>query len=378
MSFSLYVHIPFCTSKCSYCDFVSFKYNSSYAAEYLKALELEIRINSFKKTYQKQKVNTIFIGGGTPTVLDAKFMEQLFLILDKYFYLNELSEFTVEANPGTLSKQKLEILKGFGVNRLSIGVQAYQKKLLDILGRAHTYEQVVKSFEYAHEVGIKNINADLIFGIPTQLLSEWELSLKRTLELNPKHIACYSLQLENGTSLFERIKKKAIEKCSEELELAMYNIAIEILTDNGYMHYEISNFSKYNYQSKHNLCYWHNDDYMGIGLAAHSHLNGIRYSNTDNFSEYLHKLSNNTLPIIEQNILSKKEIMSETLFMGLRLIKGINLNEFYKKFGVHVTDVWPKQIKKLTKEGLVLITNQHLRLTEKGIPVANVVFREFV
>lgn len=378
MPLSLYIHIPFCISKCSYCSFTSFKYDFLSAEKYLKALELEICIRFFEKAFKKQKVNTIFVGGGTPTVLDDELIKKLFLILDEYFYLNDVSEFTVESNPNTLSKQKLKILKDFGVNRLSIGVQACQRRLLEILQRAHDYEHVIHSFELVRGVGFDNVNVDLIFGIPTQTLEEWEQSLKNIIDLQPEHIACYNLQLEEGTVLLERVRKGELESCHEELELKMYNRAIEMLVKEGYVHYEISNFSKPSYECKHNLCYWYNDDYAGVGLAAHSHVCGERLSNTDDLKLYVEKLMKGTLPLQERILLSKQDMMSETVFMGLRLINGVNLKNFYDKFNINLTDVWPDQLDKLLSEGLVKISGDYLRLTKKGLPIANVVFREFV
>ena len=379
MSISLYIHVPFCLQKCRYCDFISYNYNLDAVQSYLKALEQEMHLYALSESViDKRRVNTIFIGGGTPTVLETVDLERLLASLRRYFYWSEKTEFTVEANPGTLNKQKLEILKSAGVNRLSIGVQACQSNLLELLGRVHNYDQAVQAVELARQTGFGNLNLDLIFGVPTQSAKEWKQSLVLLSDLQPEHLACYDLQLEDDTPLSTAVERGELSICPEERALEMYNESIEFLTGKGYLHYEISNFSKPGYQSQHNLCYWHNGEYLGLGPAAHSHINGERWANTGNLEQYIEQISKGILPLCERHRLTTQEVMSETVFMGLRLINGLNLNDFSSRFDCRVTDIWPGQISKLNNQGLLEMTATHLKLTKKGLPLANIVFGEFV
>lgn len=378
MGIALYVHIPFCVQKCRYCDFVSYNYSPDLAQAYLKALEQEMLFYASSELVSNKKINTVFIGGGTPTVLATVELERLLVILKTYFSWSKETEVTVEANPGTLCKQKLTVLKNAGVNRLSLGVQACQSNLLALLGRVHNYDQAVQAVEWARQAGFDNLNLDLIFAIPHQTIKEWQESLTLLADLQPEHLSCYDLQLEDNTPLSVAVEQGKLLACSEESALAMYQETIAFLTGKGYSHYEISNFSKPGYQSEHNLCYWHNKQYLGLGLAAHSYINSTRWANTGNLEQYITKVSKEFLPVDERHQLTTSEMMSETVFMGLRLINGLQLDDFSSRFNCRVTDVWSEQINKLMKQGLLAMTATHLKLTKKGLPLANVVFREFV
>ncbi|WP_031513238.1 radical SAM family heme chaperone HemW [Desulfofalx alkaliphila] len=376
MILGLYVHVPFCLQKCHYCDFVSYPYSYPLAEDYLKALELEAAY--YARLFPELKINTLFIGGGTPTVLEERLLSILLDCLQRHLGWQQDAEVTVEANPDTLDLSKLTVLRRGGVNRLSLGVQACQRHLLQLLGRTHGYQEVVQAVEDARQVGFDNINLDLIFGIPGQTLDHWRQSLRLLTRLDPNHLACYGLQWEEGTPLTTALDKGRLKAVSQEEELDMYNEAIIFLTAQGYRHYEISSFAKPGYYSRHNLCYWHNGPYLGLGPAAHSHLNARRWANTADVELYVSQLAKGVAPVAESHPLSRQDSMIETAFMGLRLLEGINLKQFYKRFGLHLTDVWQQEVAELRADGLVELKDSHLRLTPKGLPLANLVFSKFV
>ncbi|MEG6614846.1 radical SAM family heme chaperone HemW [Peptococcaceae bacterium 1198_IL3148] len=375
---SLYVHVPFCVQKCTYCDFVSFPYKPDIAHRYLRALEQEMCYYAERLSAGQKQVGTVFIGGGTPSILPAKDLAWLLEKLQHYFHWQPEAEVTVEANPGTLDKEKLLTLYRGGVNRLSLGVQACQPQLLQVLGRIHNLNQALQAVDVARQVGFNNLSMDLIFAVPGQSLTHWQQSLKILTELEPQHISCYSLQLEDGTPLTAAVDRGELVRCDEDLELAMYNETISFLHRLGYQHYEISNFAQPGFQSKHNLVYWHNQEYLGLGPAAHSHLNSQRWANTGDINQYADAMKKGTPLLTEHIQLTVAASMSETMFMGLRLLAGVNLNAFYRRFGRSVFDVWPEETAKLIKQGLIENTGSHLRLTPKGLPLANIVFAEFV
>lgn len=376
MSVGLYIHVPFCLQKCHYCDFVSYPYDRQHALAYVTALEQEMR--HYGQKLAGQTVSTVFIGGGTPTVLPEELLTKLLLACQRHFVWENNGEVTVEANPGTVDQSKLHSLKQLGVNRLSLGVQACQQPLLKLLGRIHNYRQAQQAMETARQVGFTNISLDLIFALPGQGLADWRQSLKLVTQWQPEHLSCYSLQLEEGTPLAQAVQQGKLAPCPEEQELAMYYEAIGYLTSHGYQHYEISNFARPGYRSRHNLSYWQNEHYIGLGPAAHSHYRGQRWANTAGLEDYVQQLARGRLPVCEQTSLTKLDSMIETMFMGLRLLEGVNLHRFYQRFGQSVNAVWPKQIDKLVTDGLLEMSDSHIRLTAKGLPIANTVFAEFV
>jgi oxygen-independent coproporphyrinogen-3 oxidase len=375
---SLYIHVPFCVRKCSYCDFVSVPFQRDTAQGYLQALELEMRYYAERLSNEQRQVGTVFIGGGTPSLLPAGDLAWLLDKLQHYFNWQLDAEVTVEANPGTVDKEKLQALYHGGVNRLSLGVQACQPQLLKLLGRVHNLNQAIQAVDTARQVGFTNLSLDLIFGVPGQTLTDWQQSLKLLTELEPQHLSCYSLQLEEGTPLTAAVNRGELKRCDEDLELAMYNEAINFLNSNGYQHYEISNFAKPGFQSRHNLVYWHNQQYLGLGPAAHSHLNWQRWANTGDISQYIKGMQQGAPELSEHYQITEADAMSETMFMGLRVLKGVNLDQFAERFSRSITDIWPKETAKLIEQGLVENTGTHLRLTPKGLPLANIVFSEFV
>ncbi|MGB9839244.1 radical SAM family heme chaperone HemW [Thermovenabulum sp.] len=371
---SVYIHIPFCIKKCFYCDFNSYS-NFDLLDDYLNALFYEIE--RYKDL--KRPVRTLYIGGGTPTVLNEK---KLYLLIDtlyKNFCINNGVEFTVEANPETLTKNKIMVLKKMGVNRLSIGLQAYDDKLLKVLGRIHDVKRFEKAYFEAREAGFENINVDLIFGIPGQTKDNFEKELKKLIKLKPSHISCYSLTLEEGTVLHLMKQKGLLELPDEDEERYMYYKAKEILENEGYIHYEISNFAKPGKECKHNITYWKCEEYLGFGAGAHSFIGNLRFSNHKGIKEYIESIFNKNLRRYEEiYVLNQKDKMQEFVFMGLRMIEGISKNEFKKRFCKQINDIYGTKIIELKEKGLIYEDEEKIKLTLKGLDLANLVFMEFI
>ncbi|KEI00976.1 coproporphyrinogen III oxidase [Clostridium botulinum] len=368
---SLYIHIPFCKQKCLYCDFTSYCGKESQMLAYAKALSREI------DNIKHKKIKTIFIGGGTPTYLSLEGWNILKKSIDKLQKSDDL-EFTVESNPKTFDKEKLKILKVMGVNRISIGLQAWQDKHLKALGRIHTREEFLKSYKMAREVGFKNINIDLMFGIPNQSFDEWKETLNEITKLNPEHLSCYSLIIEEGTPFYNLYENDKINLPSEELERKMYWYTLKFLKEKGYNQYEISNFSKENKECRHNLVYWNLNEYIGCGVSAHSYSEGYRYRNSDKIEEYIKLIENNQSPIVEKIKNSLKSDIEEFIFMGLRKIKGISLEEFNKRFKKSIYELYSDVICKHKTEGLLLERNGYLFLSDKGVEVSNYIMSDFI
>ncbi|NTW04601.1 MAG: radical SAM family heme chaperone HemW [Peptococcaceae bacterium] len=378
MSIGLYVHIPFCLKKCTYCSFVSGPKNEEQINLFLEAISLEIKMYSSLLTKEEKELTSIFVGGGTPTCLSEGQLEFLFSEIYDCFSVLPNAEITVEGNPGTLEWKKLVSLKKIGVNRLSLGFQSCQGKLLNLLGRIHTYSQAELSFMEARNAGFENINVDLIYGIPGQTLEDWSSCLKKLVLLNPEHISAYGLQIEEGTPLFGSYERKEIIICSEDLAADMYNLTRKVLSNAGYIHYEISNFAKPEFCCQHNLRYWHNFSYLGLGPAAHSSIRGKRFSNHDSLGLYVDKLRKNTSPVQQEEAINKKDEIAETIFLGLRLVQGLDLDAFEIRFGDRMENIFQKEIEKLNDLGLLERKESFLRLTEKGLLLGNMVFSEFV
>ncbi|EES91843.1 oxygen-independent coproporphyrinogen III oxidase [Clostridium botulinum] len=368
---SLYIHIPFCKQKCLYCDFTSYCGKESQMLSYSKALSTEI------DNIKDKKVKTIFIGGGTPTYLSLEGWNILKKSIDKLQKSEDL-EFTVESNPKTFDKEKLEILKSMGVNRISIGLQAWQNKHLKALGRIHTREEFLKSYNMAREVGFENINVDLMFGIPNQSFDEWKETLNEIIKLNPEHLSCYSLIIEEDTPFYNLYENQKINLPSEELERKMYWYTLKFLKEKGYHQYEISNFSKENKECRHNLVYWNLNEYIGCGVAAHSYSQGYRYNNSGKIEEYIKLIENNQSPIVEKVRNSLKSDIEEFIFMGLRKIKGISIEEFHKRFKKSIYELYSDVIAKHKSNGLIIEYNGYLFLSDKGVEVSNYIMSDFL
>ena len=375
----LYLHIPFCVRKCAYCDFLSSPENGETIENYVEALISEI------KAYQALSLNdtvvTIFLGGGTPSVLEGNQMERIFEALHEVFEIAEDAEITVEANPGTVTPEKLSAYRKLGINRISFGLQSADNGELKLLGRIHTYEQFLESYEMARKAGFTNINIDLISAIPKQTVRSWEETLKRIIRLKPEHISAYSLIIEEGTSfakLYGEGSPLERDLPSEEEERLMYEKTEEILDQNGYHRYEISNYAKDGYACRHNIGYWNRTDYLGIGLGASSLLDNRRYSNTENLREYTEcagqpeKIRKNTEHLTEE------EQMEEFIFLGLRKMNGISEQAFWNCFQKTIWDCYGENIRKVMEKGLLKQREGCLSLTKKGIDVSNYVFAEIL
>ncbi|WP_195429569.1 radical SAM family heme chaperone HemW [Clostridium sp. D46t1_190503_E9] len=369
---ALYIHIPFCKQKCFYCDFPSYASLDHLKDDYVEALckEIEEKVIDYK-------IKSIFIGGGTPSYLETNQIYKLLKTISK-LNLTENMEFTMECNPGALEKEKLETMLRGGVNRISMGLQAVQNSLLKDIGRIHSFKQFEENFNLAREVGFKNINVDLMFGLPNQKVDEWKESLEVIAKLNPEHISAYSLIIEEGTAFYKLWERNKLILPSEDEEREMYSITKEILKEHGYEQYEISNYAKSGYECYHNKVYWQCDDYLGVGSASSSFIDGKRIKNIENVKLYIEKINNNE-SIIEEIIKnSKEDNIEEFIFMGLRMNKGISLNEFKKRFGIDINSIYKDIIEKNINKKLLVLEKDNLRLTDKGIELSNLVMSDFI
>ena len=383
----IYVHIPFCIQKCSYCDFCSYENKEELIPNYIKCLLQEIKEvgEGNKLDYQKHLddlflVKTIYIGGGTPSFIDSNYIKQIMTTIFENYQVVENAEVTIEVNPGTVNLQKLEDYFQSGINRLSIGLQSTHPHLLQTLGRVHTYYEFLDTYHWAREVGFQNINVDLMLGLPNQTLGELEDSLEEIISLEPEHISIYSLIVEEGTSLEKQIQDGTLVLPEEDLERKMYWRAKELLENNGYVHYEISNFAKPNYESKHNLDCWNQKEYVGFGVSAHSYTNNVRYSNITKVEEYIanyekDKIEDNLIFHEKQNKESKKK---EYMLLGLRKLEGVSIQEFKNEFIDNPIFLYHTQLEKLVNEELLEIDGDYIKLTNKGLDFANLVWEEFV
>ena len=365
----IYIHIPFCIKKCDYCDFISYCDKQDFVEEYIKKLKDEIKE---KLSHQDYKIKTIYIGGGTPSSIDSKFIIEILNIIKEKHNIENI-EVTIEVNPGTVTYQKLLEYKTAGINRVSIGLQETSNELLQHIGRIHTYEEFIETFNLARQVGFKNINVDLMIGLPNQSIFNIKESLNKIINLNPEHISVYSLILEEGTALYKKNEENIIELPDEELERNMYWYVKNTLENNGYIHYEISNFAKEGYESKHNISCWKQEEYIGFGINAHSYVDGIRYSNTENIEEYIENFDKT---IHEKQ--SIEDMQKEYMLLGLRKINGISVQEFKNKFGDNPIFLFRNELSKLVQGDLVEIDGDIIKLTNKGLDLANQVWQEFV
>jgi len=373
---SLYIHIPFCKAKCYYCDFNSFACMTDLIEPYFNALYREIE--TYAERLEDHAIKTVFIGGGTPSLVDARYISTAIELCSRHYKISEHAEVTMEANPGTLSIDKLRDYRSMGINRLSIGLQACQDRILKSIGRIHRYGEFVENFEQARKVGFSNINVDLIFGLPSQTLEDWDETLEKVVETGTKHISCYSLSIEEDTVFGEKLKTGEIEPVSDELDRRMYYLAKEKLGQAGYRHYEISNFARKGYECRHNLTYWKSEEYVGLGAGAHSYMNSFRYNNIYSIDGYIACISDGDLPVENQQAIDIKEKMSEFIILGLRLTDGISATEFEQKFGKALKDLFGDKIEKLRKRGLITCCGDRIMLTSQGLDLANQVFVEFI
>lgn len=370
----IYVHIPFCKRKCDYCDFISYSNKDSKIEEYVQAVKKEIELQKIKS-----EITTIYIGGGTPSYIDSKYIKEIMSeIFKKKISTN--AEITIEVNPGTVTLEKLKDYKDSGINRLSIGLQTTKDELLKQIGRIHGLEQFLETYKMAREVGFKNINVDLMLGLPNQRIKDLKDSLEKIIALQPEHISVYSLIVEDGTPIANKIENGELELPEEDLERNMYWYVKNTLELNGYKHYEISNFAKLGFESKHNMNCWKQQEYIGIGVAAHSYRDITRYSNTENLGEYIRNVQKENLERnrIIHEIQKEDDTKKEYMLLGLRQIDGVQISKFKEKFGDNPIYLFRNELKKLTDENLLSVDDDYIKLTNKGIDLANLVWEEFV
>ncbi len=377
----IYIHIPFCKQKCFYCDFVSYANQDKYFQKYVQALNKEI--NNFIDNNEFE-VQTIYIGGGTPSLIDAKYIEEILHIFEKRNLLKEVKEVTIEVNPGTVTEEKLRNYKNSGVNRLSIGLQSTEDKILKQIGRIHCYDDFLNTYKMARKVGFKNINVDVMIGLPNQKNLDVKNSLEKIIKLEPEppnHISVYSLIVEENTPIEKMLESGELELPDEELERNMYWYVKNFLELNGYKHYEISNFAKLGNESKHNLDCWNQKEYVGFGVAAHSYIDDVRYGNIGNVEEYIKNCENGefgknkVIDEVENDIFSKEK---EFMLIGLRKIEGVLIQDFKNKFGENPIFVFKDELKKLVDENLLIVDFDRIKLTNKGLDLANIVWENFV
>ncbi|MBP3384097.1 MAG: radical SAM family heme chaperone HemW [Firmicutes bacterium] len=377
----LYIHIPFCLKKCGYCDFLSFGGCSSRLQEqYVEALKNEIGMYAG----QGIKIDTVFIGGGTPSLLHENHITEIMKAAEAAFCITEDAEITIEANPKTLNADKLSVYRRAGINRLSMGAQAMNDEMLEFMGRAHDRADFLENFRQARQAGFDNINADLMFGIPGQTMEMWKDSLRQMIGLGPDHISFYSLQLEEGTEFARMYRNGEIDLPESELDREMYHEGIRMLKTAGYNHYEISNCAKPGHECRHNLKYWDYDEYYAVGLGAHSFTyKSGRRCNVSDFEKYFELTGAGLLPqdedMYEEE--SLQDMMGEYVFTALRKLEGLSLDDFRETFGRDFHDVYSEQKPVLAEyagKGLVIITDTHIALTVTGIDRSNEIMAEFV
>ncbi len=401
----LYIHIPFCKHKCYYCDFVSYANKKKFFKKYVECVKKEIgkyarenRIMSEHGLEPKYVIKTIYIGGGTPSLIDEEYIEDILKSIRENFEItsnleenyeaqdekiknyNSQIETTIEVNPGTVTKEKLQKYLECGINRLSIGLQAVQDNLLKEIGRIHTFEDFQNVYKWAREVGFENINVDLMIGLPNQTLDDVKESTKKVMALKPEHISVYSLILEENTKLEDMVIKGKLELPDDEIERKMYWYVKKALEKHKYIHYEISNFARPGFESKHNSDCWNQNEYIGIGAAASSFMNNARYENTSDLEEYISNMENDkpSKNIQLQELLDDESKIDEYMMLSLRKISGVNISEFKRKFNQNPIIRYNKILEKLIKEELIEIDGNNIRLSSKGIDLANLVWEEFI
>ena len=357
---------------------MSYPYGEADAAVYLRALPEEARLRAAALAPAQSSAATVFVGGGTPSVLPAAGLATLLEQVRAHFPWPDGVEVTVEANPGTVTREGLETLRRAGVNRISLGMQAAQERLLALLGRIHTFADVVASVRLARDAGFANLNLDLIYGLPEQSLADWRATLEAAVALEPEHIAAYGLELAPHTPLAAMVNEGKVLPCPEELDREMYDLARDFLPRHGYLQYEISNFARPGYTCRHNLIYWQNEDYVGLGPGAHSHLGGVRQANEKGLRDWAARIRAGELPVAEEERLDTRTRMAETVFLGLRLLDGLDLRAFRARFGKDVMEVYGTTVERLAAGGLLELTASRLRLTPAAVPVANEVFAAFL
>ena len=375
----LYIHVPFCRQKCAYCDFLSFECKSEkLLGEYARALILDIR--SRRNECSDRLVDTIYIGGGTPSLMSSEDTIRIMDEVRRNFNVSKDAEVTVEANPASLTREKLEYYRNCGVNRLSIGVQSFDNRILRVLGRLHDKNEAFQMIQTARKAGFDNISIDLMFGVPTQTLKTWLDTVRQGIFLEPQHVSLYSLQLEEGTDIYRRVfKEKSLSMIPDDLDRRMYHDAVSMLREAGYDLYEISNAALPGKESRHNRKYWSYDEYLGVGLGSSSFFNGVRSRNYDKMYKYIEAIKEQRIPIDARTIenYTERDEIGIYVFTGLRRSEGIDLRDFRSRFGVDLFSVYDPDI--LVKyRGKIGLYEDRLYLTEEGMDISNSIMAEFV
>lgn len=377
MELGLYLHLPFCISKCPYCDFNSYQLKEdNQISSYISALYQEI--TTYSKKLKKSNIKTIYLGGGTPTILSGVQIYNILEFCKSKFTIDKDAEITIEANPGTLDGEKIKLLIESGINRLSLGAQSFNNLFLKKLGRIHNTQDIIDSYYLAREIGFSNINIDIMFALPDQTTEDLQATLKKAISLKPDHLSLYNLTIKPGTEYYKKHKRGELKLPTEDEEFEMYNWVINFLEESGFEHYEIANFARPHKRSMHNLIYWQNKPYLGIGAGAYSFIKGYRYMNYENPAIYIKEIMSGTLPVDSGEKLSLRKRMIETIILGLRTKDGVSYKKYKKRFRVNLNDIFFKQIDKLVNLGLLQKDNYRIKLTRKGIFLANTVFREFI
>lgn len=381
----IYIHIPFCKQKCYYCDFVSFSDKIELQEKYIETLIKELKSYNF----EEYDVTTIYIGGGTPSYISSGLIKKVLENIKSKIKNNKTKwediEITIEVNPGTVNKEKLEEYKNQGINRLSIGLQTTNDILLKKIGRIHTYKDFLDTYNLARNIGFANINVDLIIGLPEEIISDVKKDLENIIKINPEHISVYSLIVEEGTKIENLLNENKITLPDEECERRMYWYVKNTLEVNGYNHYEISNFAKENMESKHNINCWDQKEYIGLGISSHSYVENIRYGNTSNLEKYIEnndfaneqELETKKIRIVDE-VQSKEDMEKEYMMLGLRKTEGIKVSKFKEKFGENPIYIFRNELEKLVKENLIIVDGDNIYLSNKGLDLANLVFEEFI
>jgi len=397
----IYIHIPFCVQKCRYCDFTSY----AGKGEELKNRYIKSLINNIKQAataptgglpaLSGRTVDSIFFGGGTPSLLSPAQLGEIMTELRSHFVLTDDCEITMEANPGTVSLETLQGYRNLGFNRISFGVQSMEPEILKILGRIHGPEEAAESVRLAREAGFENLNLDLMFGIPGQTLEQWKSTLAKITDLKPEHISFYSLQVEEGTPIYNEIKFGRLEPLTDEEDREMYHVGLEYLRDQGYHQYEISNGAKPGKECRHNIKYWTLSDYVGFGVSAHGFVDGVRYSQGDDLMEYIETLERGESPVVWTHNNQLEDFASEFMFTGLRLAQGVDLDEFEQRFGMAMETMYHEilaELEEYERQGFVVVEeggaegagchgrkgHRRMYLTERGMDISNRIMALFV
>lgn len=377
MARAIYLHIPFCEQICYYCDFNKFFLKHQPVDQYVDALGKEIRMYAAQHP-PEELIESVYIGGGTPTSMSTDQLRRVIETVSSEFPLSKGAEFTVEVNPGSCSDEKMAMLKETGVNRLSIGVQTFDAKLLKAINRDHKPMDANKTIQLALSHGITDLSIDLMFGLPNQTMEQWYDTLQQALELPITHISAYSLKVEPKTVFYQWERQGRLHRPSEDQEADMYNLLVSEAAKADFQQYEISNFSRGQYQSRHNLVYWNNEEYYGFGAGAHGYLNVERYANHGPLPKYLKAIESGKRPTFEEHSVPLFEQKEEFMFMGLRKLNGISLDEYESRYGEQVAETFPGVMDELIEEGLLVMDGEHIRLSTEGKLLGNQVFEKFL